>query len=116
MLEVSADAQGQSTSQLVGLERGDIEHECQNAVAEQGEDNSRGEVAFCGEVGEACDFSGAVCVDEGLCGGKGGHAQEQFEGGELQAASQEAVGCDSLLDIWSVERNMARACGQKSLP
>lgn len=96
MLEIAADAQGQGTGKLVCLEGGDVKHESEDAVSEQGENDGRCKATLGSEVAKASHFAGAVCVYERLCGGERGHAKEQFEGGKLKAAGQETVGCDSL--------------------
>jgi hypothetical protein len=97
LLEVAANGHGQSTGQLVGVERGDVEEERKETVAGQRRDSGGdGDVARAHEADEAADLAGGGSTCQRLESSQGRHAHQELDGGQSKGSSHESVGHDGL--------------------
>lgn len=78
LLEVAADRDSQGASDLVCLERDDVERESHEAVAQDGEEEGGVESAFRHGSLESGELAARVGVEEALGCGERGHAEEYF--------------------------------------
>jgi len=96
LLQVAADRDCQGASDLVCLERDDVERESHEAVAQDGEEEGVVKDAF-GDCGlEAGELAAREGVEETLGCGERGHAEEHFHRGKGQRSSHQSVGGDGL--------------------
>ena len=96
LFQVAANRNGKSASDLVRLERDNVERERHDAVANNGEEELPIEDTL-----RDCDLEGgklAACVgvEQALSCGERRHAEEHLHGGQRKGSSHKAVGCNCL--------------------
>lgn len=97
LLQVTADAHRQGTSNLVRLERSNVEGECEDAVAEKSDKGGEADVTLHTHGVEVSELAGGDGAGQRLHSRKGRHAQQDLHSGEGQGASHNAVGSNGLL-------------------
>lgn len=96
LLQVAADGDSKGASDLVSLERDNVERERHQAVADNGEQEGPVEDALRYGDLEAAELATGVGVEETLECGKRRHAEEHFHSGECKGSGHKAVGRDRL--------------------
>jgi hypothetical protein len=96
LFQIAADRDGKSSCDLVRLERDNVERECHDAVADDGEEervvkDTLGDCDF-----ETNELSACVGVEQTLGCGERRHAEEDLHGGQRKRSSHKAIGCDGL--------------------
>jgi hypothetical protein len=110
LFQVAANRNGKGASDLVRLERDNVERERHDAVANNREEESPVEDTFGDCNLEASELAACVRVEQALGCGERRHAEEHLHGGKRKGSSHKAVGCDCLNGC----QNHAERCEEES--